>query len=108
MAILENLGALAGGLVVGGIAAISLIGKIVNHQVSKSFEISVNGDDGDNLGLRSSLKEMRGNIEKIATKVTAIEQNQALMQQSLQYRDERCEVKHATLDKVIEKLSEKK
>ena len=104
MAVMENLGALAGGLVVGGVAAISLIGKIVNHQVSKSFETSINGDNGDNLGLRSSLIELRKDVKKITEKITAIEQSQALIQQSLEYRDERCEQKHVEVDRRFDEI----
>ena len=99
--LLENLGALAGGLVVGGIAVISLIGKIVNNQVNKSFEHSINGDGETGLGLRSGLKELRANVEKITGKVTAIEQTQALIQQSLAYRDERCDQRHTDINQQI-------
>lgn len=101
---LEALGALAGGIVVGGVAAITFIGKIVNQQVTKSFEHSINGDGEESLGLRTSLKELRADVKVISDKVGLIEQNQALIKQSLEYRDERCDNKHAALDKAIERL----
>ena len=98
----SSLGAIAAGLAVGGIGAITLIGRIVNHQVTKSFEHAVNNDEADNPGLRTSLRELRAEVKVMSGKMTLIEQNQAVMVEGLKGRNLLCDERHEVLNKLIE------
>ena len=95
----ETISTIIGSLFAGAVFTFLFLGKMVNKQVSRSFEHSINGDGEGSLGLRSGLKELRANVEKITEKVSAIEQTQALIQQSLTYRDERCDQKHVEVER---------
>ena len=103
---LQAIGQVAGGIAAGGLAVFLFIGKIVNQQVTKSFEHSINGNGKDDLGLRSGLKELRTNVDKIADKVTVIEQLQAVMANSLTSRDKLCDRMHESVDRRLQDLED--
>ena len=105
---LESIGTIAGAFVVGGIGALSLIGKIISSQVTKSvarsFETAVNNDEVGNPGLRTSLKELRAEVKVMSDKVTLIEQYQATLTEKLLGRNQLCDQRHETLNKDIARL----
>ena len=105
---LEAIGTIAGAFVVGGVAALSLVGKIINAQVKKSvsmsFETAVNNDEPDNPGLRTSLKKLRAEVKFMSDKITLIEQYQATLTERLLGRNQLCDQRHETLNKEITRL----
>ena len=99
---LESIGAVAGGLIVGALAALSFLGKIVDKQISKSFEHSINGDGENDLGLRSSLKELRTDVKDIAKNVNSICQDQAVMKEHVTHIDEKLDAANIAAEKALQ------
>lgn len=98
----ESIGAIIGSIFAGAIFTYIFLGKMINQQVSKSFEHSVNGDGDGNLGLRSSLKELRADVKDIAVKLNIICQDQAVMKEHVTHLDEKLDNAKATAEKALQ------
>ena len=97
---LEMIGAIAAGFCVVLVTTFSFLGKMINKQVTRSFEYSVNGDRENDPGLRTSLKELRLDVKTIDKKVSNIALDYAV----LKSREQLCDERHEAIAKILARL----